>query len=278
LRVLKYSASSSKGRNVDAYIIDTGIYVGNNDFVTKTAGTTQFLFKASTGWSDTDGNGHGTHVASTTGGAIYGVAKECNLYAIKVLGDNGSGTNSGVIAGVDFVAARGGSNGRKSTANMSLGGSYSLALNQAVTGAVAQGITFVVAAGNSNADAANYSPASAPQAICVGATADGAGQDIRASYSNFGSLITVFAPGSSIKAAWIGSPSATNIISGTSMASPHVCGIATLLLGDDNYTPGQLKEEIVGTGNVGKINFDNCPTNACRTNSINNIAFNGCLN
>jgi subtilisin family serine protease len=158
--------------------------------------------------SNTDGNGHGTHVAGTIGSAAYGVAKKTQLYGVKVLDSGGSGTTSGVIAGMNFVTTdvqtRSCPNG--TVANMSLGGGASASINAAAKAMVSAGVFLAVAAGNSNANAANYSPASEPTVCTVGATES---NDARASYSNYGSLVDIFAPGSSILSTWIGSTTAT---------------------------------------------------------------------
>ena len=160
---------------------------------------------------------YSTHVASTTCGKTYGVAKDCDLCAVKVLSNLGSGSISGVIEGVDHVAANCPA-GMKCVANMSLGGGFSQSLNNAVAAAVTAGVTMVVAAGNENSNACNKSPASAATAITVGSTTS---SDARSSFSNFGECLDIYAPGSAIKAAWTGSATATNTISGTSMASPR---------------------------------------------------------
>ncbi|KAA8909453.1 alkaline proteinase [Sphaerosporella brunnea] len=215
-----YYYDSTAGAGVTVYVIDTGILTTHNEF----GGRATFGYNAVDS-SNTDGNGHGTHVSGTIGGTTYGVAKKVNLVAVKVLDSSGSGTNSGVIAGIQWASAN--SAGKKAVANMSLGGSYSSALNSAVSSAVSNGVTFVVAAGNSNANAGNFSPASAAGAITVGATTN---TDARASYSNYGSVLDVFAPGSSITSSYIGSNSATAVLSGTSMASPHVAGLAAYLI------------------------------------------------
>lgn len=215
-----YFYDSSAGEGVTAYVIDTGINVDHIDF----EGRATWGFNSADSKNE-DGVGHGTHVAGTIGGATYGVAKKCDLVAVKVLGSDGSGTNAGVIEGVEWVTSDAKSKGKsdKSVANMSLGGTISAALNKAVAAAVTSGITFVVAAGNENVDASNSSPASEKSAITVGATQIG---DARAEYSNFGSFVDVFAPGTDITSTWIGSTTAVNTISGTSMASPHVAGLA----------------------------------------------------
>jgi len=270
----RYFASSTGGSGVDAYIVDTGVYVLHSDF----QGRAKFGFKASPSWSDTDANGHGTHVASTVGGKLYGIAKRVSLIAVKVLGDNGSGSTAGVIAGVDYVVTQARSTGKPSTANLSLGGAKSTALNSAVNTAVASGVTFVVAAGNDNSDACNYSPASAASAITVGATdvGDDNGKDIdvRSIFSNYGKCVDVFGPGTLIKAAWIGSQTATRTISGTSMASPHVCGVACLILGDQSASPADVFDIINSTSNKNMIDLE-CTNTIC-TQSPNSLVYNGC--
>jgi len=236
---------SATGSGVRAYILDTGILSTHNDFGGRViSGYTAI----SDGRGSTDCNGHGTHVAGTVGGGVWGVAKGVSLVPVRVLDCNGSGTMSGVIAGVDWVR---GQSYRPAVANMSLGGGASSSLDTAVKNAIAAGITFVVAAGNSNRDACNYSPARVPEAITVGATTS---SDARASYSNFGSCLDLFAPGSSITSAWHTSNSATNTISGTSMASPHVAGVAALVLaGSQGLTPAQVTSAIVSASTVNKV-------------------------
>ena len=209
------------GAGVNAFIIDTGIRATHTDFIGRVLpGFTAI----NDGRGTEDCDGHGTHVAGTVGGTTWGVAKGVSLIPVRVLDCNGSGTWSGVIAGVDWVAN---STLRPAVANMSLGGGASQAVDDAVAGAVSRGATMVVAAGNSNASACNYSPARAPSAITVGASTNA---DARASYSNYGNCLDLFAPGSAITSAWNTGDSATNTISGTSMASPHVAGVAALAL------------------------------------------------
>jgi len=150
---------------------------------------------------------------------------------VKVLSDSGSGSTSGVISGINWVAGQASSSKRRSVANLSLGGSFSQANNDAVTAAVNAGVVMAVAAGNDNKDACTYSPASTPLAVTVGATDD---LNVRATYSNYGSCLDIFGPGTAITSSWIGSPSATNTISGTSMATPHICGVAALYRSADS--------------------------------------------
>jgi subtilisin family serine protease len=236
---------AATGAGVRSYILDTGILPGHVDFGGRvTSGYTAI----NDGRGTSDCNGHGTHVAGTVGGTQWGVAKETQLVAVRVLDCNGSGTMSGVIAGVDWVAAN---HVKPAVANMSLGGGASSTLDNAVANAVARGVTFVVAAGNSNANACNYSPARAASAITVGATTS---SDARASYSNFGTCLDVFAPGSAITSAWHTGTTATNSISGTSMASPHVAGVAALILeGTPSASPSAVTSAIVGSATTGKV-------------------------
>ncbi|XBV87167.1 S8 family peptidase [Deinococcus sonorensis KR-87] len=231
--------------NVTAYIVDTGINTSNTDFGGRaTVGNDQI----GDGQNGIDCNGHGTHVAGTVGGSKYGVAKSVRLVAVRVLDCSGSGSNSGVIAGVNWVATNA---VKPAVANMSLGGGASQALDDAVTAAVNKGVTFAVAGGNDNANACNSSPARAAAAITVGATTN---TDARASFSNYGSCLDIFAPGQNITSDWIGSTTATNTISGTSMATPHVAGAAALVLGaNPSYTPAQVATTLTGNATTGKV-------------------------
>jgi subtilisin family serine protease len=211
----KFSVS---GAGVSAYVIDTGILSTHANF----GGRVASGFSSIAGGTE-DCNGHGTHVAGTIGSADYGVAKSVRLVPVRVLDCNGSGTISGVIAGVDWVASQT-SVGVK-VANMSLGGGASSALDSAVNGLISKGVTVVVAAGNNGANACNYSPARVPAAITVAASTS---SDSLASYSNTGSCVDIIAPGSAIVSTWHTGSSAVNTISGTSMAAPHVAGAVAL--------------------------------------------------
>lgn len=205
------------GSGVRAYIIDTGIRTAHTQF----GGRASNVFDAF-GGSGQDCNGHGTHVAGTVGGSTYGVAKSALLRGVRVLDCGGSGSTSGVIAGVDWVRQN---HIAPAVANMSLGGGASSALDTAVNNLHNAGVTIAVAAGNSNTIACNSSPARAVNAITTGSTTS---TDARSSFSNYGTCLDIFAPGSSIVSAWYTSNTATATLSGTSMASPHVAGVAAL--------------------------------------------------
>src|SRR5689334_8584130 len=209
------------GSGVAAYIIDTGIRTTHAQFGGRAAGA---FTAVNDGNGTNDCNGHGTHVAGTVGGATYGVAKNVRLFAVRVLDCQGSGTTSGVISGVDWVTAN---HLSPAVANMSLGGGASTALDQAVQNSIGSGVTYAIAAGNSAADACTQSPARVPAALTVGASDT---NDVQAGFSNFGTCVDVYAPGVSITSSWSTTDTATNTISGTSMATPHVTGAAALFL------------------------------------------------
>ncbi|MCS0602035.1 S8 family peptidase [Streptomyces sp. LP11] len=240
-----YTYPDSAGGGVTAYVIDTGVRITH----------TQISGRASYGYDEVDndttaqdGNGHGTHVATTIAGSTYGVAKKAKIVAVRVLDNNGSGTTAGVIAGVDWVTAH---HSGPSVANLSLGGGASSTLDTAVRNSIASGVTYAIAAGNSNANASSYSPARVTEAITVGATTNA---DARASYSNYGPALDLFAPGSSITAGWNTSDTATNTISGTSMATPHVAGAAAVYLaGHTSATPAQVATALVNGATSGKV-------------------------
>ena len=238
-------AWDTDGAGVRAYILDTGIRTSHSDF----GGRASVGFDAmGDGQNGEDCNGHGTHVAGTVGGAEYGIARSVSLVAVRVLGCNGSGSYSGVVAGIDWVTQN---RTLPAVANMSLGGSYSASVNQAVTNSVNSGVVYAVAAGNSNANACNYSPSSTPAALTVGSTTS---TDARSSFSNFGNCLDLFAPGSSITSAWHTSNTATNTISGTSMASPHVAGVAALYLSaNPAANPTEVETAIKTAATAGKV-------------------------
>ncbi|KAI0097603.1 subtilisin-like protease PR1K [Nemania sp. FL0031] len=218
-----YTYDDSAGEGVCAYVVDTGIDVSHPEF----EGRATFVSNQVDD-DDTDGNGHGTHVAGTIGSKTYGVAKKVQLYAVKVLGSDGSGSYSSVIGGMDFVVSDAPNRDcpKGVVVNLSLGGGVSSAVNEAAANVVSAGHFMAVAAGNDATDASNSSPASEPTVCTVGATDM---TDALAYYSNFGSLVDVLAPGSDIESTWLDGE--TNTISGTSMASPHVAGIGAYFLG-----------------------------------------------
>jgi subtilisin family serine protease len=235
------------GTGVRAYIIDTGIRATHTQF----GGRVVSGFTAiNDGLGTDDGNGHGTHVSGTVGGSTYGVAKNVTLVAVRVLDSAGNGTDSGVIAGVDFVTSNH-TAGQPAVANMSLGGGASTALDTAVNNSINDGVTYAVAAGNENQNACNVSPARTAAAITVGSTTT---SDARSSFSNFGTCVDIFAPGSSITSAWRTSDTATNTISGTSMATPHVTGVAALFLETNpTATPAQVAAAIINSSTPNKV-------------------------
>ena len=251
---------TSTGSGVDAYIVDTGIRSDHQDF----SGRVQSGYTAIVDGNGTeDCNGHGTHVAGTVAGSTYGVAKDASLIPVRVLGCTGSGTWSGVIAGLDYIAGRHAA-GTPAVANMSLGGGASSSVDLAVRNLVADGVSVIVAAGNSATDACSSSPAREPSAITVAASD---ASDAQAYFSNYGSCVDIYAPGVGITSAWYTSPSATASLSGTSMATPHVAGAAARVLQNapgaspdatwatlrDLATPGALIG--LGTGSPDRLLF-----------------------
>ncbi|KAF2753999.1 subtilisin-like protein [Pseudovirgaria hyperparasitica] len=258
-----YIYDSTAGSDTYAYIVDTGINTGHTQF----GGRATFGYSAISG-ATTDDNGHGTHCAGTVGSAAYGVAKNTNLIAVKVLDSSGSGSYSGIIDGIDWVISDVTNKGRKnrSVISMSLGGSYSAAVNNAVGSAYSNGIVVAVAAGNSNTDASNTSPASAANAITVGAIQNG---NSRASYSNYGPVLDIFAVGTNVLSTWIGSNTATNTISGTSMATPHIAGLSVYLISLEGLaSPAAVANRIIALS--GKDLVGNAGSG-----SPNRLAYNG---
>ncbi|MBC2903325.1 S8 family peptidase [Streptomyces cupreus] len=240
-----YTYPDSAGSGVTVYVIDTGVRITH----TQISGRASYGYDAVDGdTTASDGNGHGTHVATTIAGSTYGVAKKANIVAVRVLNNSGSGTTAGVIAGIDWVTAN---HSGPSVANMSLGGGASTSLDTAVANSIASGVTYAVAAGNSSANASSYSPARVASAITVGATTS---TDAKAGYSNYGSVLDIFAPGSSITAGWYTSDTATNTISGTSMATPHVAGAAAVYLANHaSSTPAQVASALTSGATTGKV-------------------------
>jgi subtilisin family serine protease len=256
-----YVYDSSAGEGTCSYVVDTGIDTDHSDFEGRATFAGNFVDS-----DDTDGNGHGTHVAGTIGSATYGVAKKTSLFAVKVLDSEGSGSTSGVVAGIEFVASdaakRSCPNGV--VANMSLGGGYSASINRAAAALVDAGVFLAVAAGNDNANAADYSPASESSVCTVGATDS---RDRKASYSNYGSVVDILAPGSDILSTWIGGR--TNTISGTSMASPHIAGLGAYLLAlEGSKSPAELCNYIKTSAISGAIS-------GFPSGTTDRLAFNG---
>jgi subtilisin family serine protease len=236
---------TTTGSGVNAYIIDTGIRVTHTQF----GGRASVAFDAiGDGRNGIDCNGHGTHVSGTVGGSTYGVAKAVRLFAVRVLSCSGSGSTSGVIAGVNWVTSH---HASPAVANMSLGGGVSTSLDSAVNNSINSGVTYAIAAGNSNTNAANSSPARVSAAITVGSSTS---SDARSSFSNFGSVVDIFAPGSSITSAWATSDTAINTISGTSMATPHVAGVAARYLQTHTTaSPATVRNAIVNAANLNRL-------------------------
>ncbi|MGW0736030.1 S8 family peptidase [Streptomyces sp. NPDC002851] len=241
----KYTYPDAAGEGVTAYVIDTGVRISHKDF----EGRAKHGFDAVDGDdSADDGNGHGTHVAGTIAGAAHGVAKKANIVAVRVLDDNGSGTTEQVVAGIDWVTenAEG-----PSVANMSLGGGADEALDEAVRKSIAAGVTYGVAAGNESSDASQSSPARVKEAITVASSTDA---DEQSDFSNFGEIVDIYAPGSDITSTWNTDDEATNTISGTSMATPHVVGAAAVYLGaNKDATPEQVAKGLTDGATPDKI-------------------------
>ncbi|MBM7774969.1 subtilisin family serine protease [Actinokineospora baliensis] len=252
-----YTYPDNGGSGVTAYVVDTGVRISHSEF----GGRARNGFDAVD--NDTvaqDGHGHGTHVAGIVGGRTYGVAKQVSIVAVRVLGNNGSGNISGVVAGIDWVAKD--AAGKKAVANLSLGGGTNATVDTAVQKAIRAGVTFVVAAGNSNADAAGFSPARVPEAITVAASDN---TDRRASFSNYGNGVDLFGPGVDIKSAWRTSDTATDTVSGTSQATPHVAGAAALYLTGRTATPAQVRDALVAAATKNKITDPRSPNNLVYT-------------
>ncbi|KAF9052001.1 peptidase S8/S53 domain-containing protein [Panaeolus papilionaceus] len=234
-----YDYDASAGSGVDIYIVDTGIYTAHSDFGGRARWGASF-----------------NNLGGTAAGSRYGVAKAANLIAVKVLSDSSSGATSGIAK----------ASGRPSVVSMSLGGSAATALDNAVASLTAGGVHVVVAAGNSNTDPGSTSPARAPSAITVGASAI---NDARSSFSNYGSVVDVFAPGTGITSTWIGSTTATNNISGTFMASPHIAGLVAYLIGKDgNVSPAAMEAKIKSLSTRSALT-------SVPSSTVNYLAFNG---
>jgi subtilisin family serine protease len=269
----QYTYPVAAGQGTNIYIIDTGILPSHADFGNRVIGGRNFVVDGPLGAlpipiiggildgllggllggevdpdNFSDCNGHGTHVAGSAAGNTWGVAKQARLWAVRVLGCNGGGANSGVIAGVQWVRDN---HVKPAVANMSLGGGNSDALDQAVRQTVAAGVTMVVAAGNDNANACSGSPNRVAEAITVGSTTN---TDARSSFSNFGQCVDIFAPGTNITSAWHTGNTATSTISGTSMAAPHVAGAAALYAGrNPGASPGNVFSYVLDQSTTGVL-------------------------
>ncbi|OAA70334.1 proteinase T precursor [Cordyceps fumosorosea ARSEF 2679] len=255
-----YTYDTSGGAGTCVYVLDTGVDASHPDF-----GGRAKQIKSYIAGQNTDGHGHGTHCAGTIGSTTYGVAKKTSVYGVKVLDNQGSGSISGIVAGMDFVRtdAAGRSCGKGVLASMSLGGGYSASLNSAAANMVRSGVFLAVAAGNENQDAANVSPASEATACTVGATT---AQDARASFSNYGRVVDIFAPGSNILSLAPGGGTAS--MSGTSMATPHIAGLAAYLAGLEGVKGGAICDRIIALSTQGVLS-------GIPAGTSNRLAFNG---
>ena len=241
----KYTYPDQAGEGVTAYVIDTGVRITHQDFEGRASHGYDAVDNDDTA---DDGNGHGTHVAATVAGAAHGVAKKADIVAVRVLDDNGSGTTEQVIAGIDWVTEN---HEGPSVANMSLGGAADPALDAAVQKAIASGVTFAVAAGNESADAGQGSPARVPEALTVASSTK---DDAQSDFSNFGTAVDLYAPGSEITSAWNDSDEGIKTISGTSMASPHVAGAAAVYLaGHPDADPAAVASALTDGATAGTI-------------------------
>ncbi|MCT2590102.1 S8 family peptidase [Streptomyces sp. N2-109] len=240
-----YTYPDTAGEGVTAYVIDTGVRKSHADLGGRVAGGYDAIDDDS---EAQDGNGHGTHVATTIAGGTHGVAKKADVVGVRVLNDEGSGTTAQVVAGIDWATGKASG---PSVANLSLGGGADEALDEAVRNSISAGITYAVAAGNDGDDAGNSSPARVREALTVGATDQ---RDDRASFSNFGRSLDLFAPGVSITAGWNSSDNATRTLSGTSMAAPHVAGAAAVYLaGNQSATPSQVATALTEGASSGVV-------------------------
>ncbi|KAG9081020.1 subtilisin-like serine protease [Ceratobasidium sp. 370] len=241
-----YTFDDEAGQGVDVYVVDTGINTAHQSF----GGRASFGFAAQ-GLPEVDDQGHGTHCAGTIASKDFGVAKAANVIAVKVLGADGSGATSDIVSGIQFAMQSAAASGKPSVISMSLGGGVSRALDNAVTAATSAGVHVVVAAGNESADANTSSPARAPAVITVGASTI---DDSVASFSNFGAGVDIFAPGQQVISTFIGSTTARQILSGTSMACPHVAGmVASILSSEGQMSPAAMATRLKGLGAQGAL-------------------------
>jgi len=269
LREDYYYNSKASGAGVKAYVLDTGIFIVHDDFGGRASYGNNFVDSVGP-----DENGHGSHCAGTIGGNTFGIAKSVTLIAVKVLGRTGSGATSGVIAGIQWVTEQHRTVGGPSVASMSLGSAADGGKNAAITASVAAGVIYSVAAGNNNGDACNFYPASCPAALTVGATALSASGDnevdARSSFSNYGRCVDIFAPGTSITSCGISSRTASSVLSGTSMACPHVTGAVAVILSQIPTASPAVVEQILLT------NAQNGLILNAGANSPNKLLYNTC--
>ncbi|MFI7498951.1 S8 family peptidase [Streptomyces sp. NPDC049687] len=241
----KYTRDDTEGEGVTAYVLDTGVRITHADFGGRASYGYDAIGKDNVADDD---HGHGTHVAGTLAGTVYGVAKKAKIVAVKVLNRQGTGSTAQIVAGIDWVTANA---VKPAVANMSIGGPGDTALDTAIRNSVASGVTYAVAAGNESADASTRSPARITEAITVGATTSA---DARASYSNYGASVDLFAPGTAVVSDWLTSDSAATSLSGTSMATPHVAGAAALFLADHpTATPAEVQSALVASATTGVV-------------------------
>ena len=255
----KYYHPVSRGADVDVYVVDTGIDVTHPEFESRAIWGKNFV-----DGKNTDCNGHGTHVAGTIGSKTYGVAKKTTIFAVKVLNCEGSGSFSGILRGLEYVVTSKSKRNKASLINMSLGGKKSSSINRAIYELYKKGIASVVAGGNENNDACESSPASSPEAITVGATTK---ENTFADFSNWGKCVNILAPGVNILSTWYNN--STKNLSGTSMASPHVAGVAALILSENKeLSPSALKKLLLETCTQSTISGVEKTTNNCLLYSI----------
>jgi subtilisin family serine protease len=256
-----YVYSDTAGTGIYVYVIDTGIRTSHADFNGRAIWGANFM--AST--SDSDEDGHGTHVAGIIAGETYGVAKNATVIAVKVLDKTGTGSMSGLLQGLNWAVDDAKNRGAVSKAviNMSVAGTYTQSVNDAIKVATDLGITVVAAAGNKNEDVAHWSPGSAPTAITVGAIDE---DDRRGDFSNWGAGVDIFAPGVIINSAYNTGDHESGWMSGTSMATPHVAGLAAYFMARDGISGSEVRERILGTANKGV---------ADRKEGADRIAYNG---
>jgi subtilisin family serine protease len=258
----EYYYSDTAGNGIRVYVIDSGIRLSHVDFGGRAVWGANFISNS----SDTDEDGHGTHVAGIIAGKTYGVAKKATVVAVKVLDKSGSGSMSGLLQGLNWAVADAKHRGvtDKAIINMSLTGAYTQSVNEGVKAATDAGITVVVAAGNKHDNVTNWSPASAATAITVGAIDQG---DRRADFSNWGPGVDIFAPGVGIPSAWYTSDHARELMSGTSMATPHVAGLAAYFIAREELSgSAAVTERILSAASEGVSD---------REGSADRIAYNG---